>query len=156
MLNRKRAILGWGLFSMAIALSAMSAHSQMQRGVYRLWEDLASHRQPPDTTEFVFARVQFNSFSRGGFGYLQGWAHDYPDAEEHILQIANEATGINTEKMSYVIVDLESEDIFRYPFLYFSEVGEMNMTEKEVTNFREYLNRGGVAMINDFFLGGPI
>ena len=148
--NRKQTILWLSFFSLVLVLFAVAAQSQMQRGLYRLWEDLANHRQPPDTTEFVFARVQFTSFTRGGFGYLQGWAHDYPDAEEHILQIANEATGLNTQKISYVIVDLDSEEIFNYPFLYFSEVGEMNMTEKEVANFREFLNRGGFAMIDDF------
>ena len=105
----------------------------------------------PKGTEFIFARVWFSGgrgvrFFRG----QEGWAHDYPDAEEHILQIADEATGINLHKMSYVIVRLDSEELFRYPFAYFSEVGEMNMTEREVEILREYLNRGGFAMIDDF------
>ncbi len=47
----------------------------------------------PKDTEFIFARIWFSS-GRGfsNFGWRAGWAHDYPDAEEHILQIANEAT----------------------------------------------------------------
>jgi len=108
--------------------------------------------QPPTDTAFVFARVQFSSGLRGFMGG-RGWAHDYPDAEEHILQLANEATGINTQKMSYVIVRLDSEEIFNYPFIYFSEVGEMGMTETETQNLREYFNRGGFAMIDDFYGG---
>ncbi|MBI4463110.1 MAG: DUF4159 domain-containing protein [Acidobacteria bacterium] len=148
--DTRRAARWAAFFLLVFLVPGIAARSQVQRGLHRLWEDLASHRQPPDSTEFVFARVQFNSLSSWGFGYLQGWAHDYPDAEEHILQIANEATGINLNKMSYVIVRLDSEEIFRYPFLYFSEVGEMNLTEPEVANFREYLNRGGFAMIDDF------
>jgi hypothetical protein len=112
-------------------------------------DDLASNQRPPENTEFVFARVQFNS---GGFGFRGGggWAHDYPVAELHILELAQRLTRINVEKESYVIVQLESEDIFEYPFLYFSEVGEMNLTLKEIENFREYLGRGGIAMIDDF------
>ena len=138
------------LLLLGLLASGIAGWSQM-RGMRRLWEDLASNRQPPDSTEFIFARVRFNSGGRGwGFRYLEGWAHDYPDAEEHILQIANEATGINLQKMSYVIVRLDSEEIFRYPFLYFSEVGEMNMSERQVENFREYLNRGGFAMVDGF------
>jgi hypothetical protein len=110
-----------------------------------------SESQPaPTNTEFVFARVQFNS---GGFGFRRGgggWAHDYPTAEHHILDLSNRLTRINVEEESYVIVQLESDEIFQYPFLYFSEVGEMNLTPKEIENFREYLGRGGIAMIDDF------
>ena len=118
--------------------------------------DLQAQRQPPKDTELIFARIRFTDhFSRrsmGGFGFggNAGWAHDYPDAEEHILQIASEATSINTRKESYVIVDLESEEIFKYPFIYFSEVGQMNITPQEAATFREHLNRGGFAMIDDF------
>lgn len=118
--------------------------------------DLRMNRQPPKDTEFVFARIRFNdrfsSRSMGGFmfGGSAGWAHDYPDAEEHILQVASEATNINLRKESYVIVDLDSEEIFKYPFIYFSEVGQMNITPREVATFREYLNRGGFAMVDDF------
>jgi hypothetical protein len=83
----------------------------------------------------------------GGFGFRRGggWAHDYPVAEHHILDLTNRLTRINVEEESYVIVQLESEEIFEYPFLYFSEVGEMNLTPKETENFREYLGRGGIA-----------
>ena len=119
----------------------------------RLFHDLETNRRPPEGTEFIFARVHFNGGARGrGFGYrrIEGWAHDYPEAEEHILQVANEATGMNVTKESYVIVNLDSEELFKYPFIYFSEVGEMNMTEREVGNFREYLSRGGFAMVDDF------
>ena len=129
---------------LAPALAQRQALGRMQ-----LRNDMESGRRPPENTEFVFARVRYGTGGRG-FYRGDGWAHDYPDAEEHILQVASEATGINLHKMSYVIVDLESEEIFKYPFLYFSEVGEMGLSEEEVENFREYLNRGGFAMIDDF------
>ena len=136
----------------AIALTGIFASAQMQRGIQRLWNDLESNRQPPPDTEFVFARVQFSDGRGGGFGFrgLPGWAHDYPDAEEHILQVANEVTTANLKKESYVIVRLDSDEIFKYPFLYFSEVGELNMNDQEIHNLREHFNRGGFAMIDDF------
>ena len=107
--------------------------------------------EEPEGTEFIFARIWFSS-GRGfrNFGFRAGWAHDYPDAEEHILQVANEATGINLHKMSYVIIRLDDEELFRYPFSYMSEVGEMSMSEREVEVLREYLNRGGFVMVDDF------
>src|SRR5262245_40857291 len=86
-------------------------------------------------TEFVFARWQYASGN--------AWTHDYPDAEEHINQIMSEATGIDVDKLSYKIVPLESDEIFKYPFGYISEPGQMDLTETEVQNFREFVDRGG-------------
>jgi hypothetical protein len=132
-----------------LGLGAVLAFPQARDRGFRLYRDMEMHRQAPQDAEFVFARVRYNGRGRGFFGSA-GWAHDYPDAEEHILQVASEATNINLHKMSYVIVDLDSEEIFKYPFIYFSEVGEMVLTEEEIANFREYLDRGGFAMIDDF------
>ncbi len=135
-----------------VALWAIVANAQRdRRGSGWAFNDREDERAAPKDTEFVFARIRYGS-RRGnrGFGGSAGWAHDYPDAEEHILQVGSEATTINTRKMSYVIVDLDSEDIHKYPFAYFSEVGQMNLSIEEADNFREYLDRGGFAMIDDF------
>jgi len=152
-MSRKRALAAAVFLILLGVLLAPAVAQRQYEEIRRLWHDLETNRRPPDGTEFIFARVRFTGGARGrGYGFrgLEGWAHDYPDAEEHILQVASEATGINVNKMSYVIVRLDSEELFRYPFLYFSEVGEMNMTEREAANFREYFNRGGFAMIDDF------
>lgn len=144
----------FGIVLVLLLLGVLTAPAQRQfLELQRLQADLASHRQPPNGTEFVFARVQFTSHGPGrprGMHFIEGWAHDYPEAEEHILQVTSEATGINLNKESYVIVPLESEDIFRYPFGYFSEVGEMTLNDKEAANLREWLNRGGFAVVDDF------
>ncbi len=142
---RRRALLAGVLL---LFMGALVAYASPQRGGF-FSNRQAENQRPPEETEFVFARVQFNS---GGFGFRggNGWAHDYPVAEEQILELAERLTRIHVHPQSYVIVQLESEEIFEYPFLYFSEVGEMNLTPKEIENFREYLGRGGIAMIDDF------
>ncbi len=152
--NRKKA--GCAALLIALAMAGGSyLHSQsFVRGYDRLMADLQSKRQPPKDTEFVFARVRFTSNGPGrGPQYdhrTPGWSHDYPSSEEHILQVANEATSINTRLDSHVIVDLDSEELFKYPFAYFSEVGEMSLTAPEIANMREYFNRGGFAILDDF------
>jgi len=143
---RQFAILAGAAAILVLSLATLQAQRRF-RGMFD--DSEAARATAIQQSEFVFARVQFGS-GRGGFGGYGGWAHDYPDAEEHILQISNEATSVNLQKMAYVIVRLDQEEIFRYPFLYFSEVGEMNLSEQEVLGFREYLNRGGFAMIDDF------
>ena len=146
--------IGWrtlvGMVAVLLVLSCAAFAAAQYGRFYR--NSFAANQPVPSNTEFVFARVQFNS-GYGGFGFRgggDGWAHDYPDAEHHILDLASRLTRIHVQQQSYIIVQLESEEIFEYPFLYFSEVGEMNMTPKEIENFREYLGRGGIAMIDDF------
>ena len=98
--------------------------------------------EPPET-EFIFSRWMYGGF-RGG------WEHDYPDAEEHINQVMKEATGINVDRLSYKIVPIASPEIFNYPFGYISEPGMMRLSDEEVKNFREFVDRGGFVMLDDF------
>jgi Domain of unknown function (DUF4159) len=119
-----------------------------------LMEDLASNRRPPPGSEFIFPRILYTTIRAargfGGFRGGEGWSHDYPVAEQNILAIAEKVTRIKLNDMSYVILRLDSSELFEYPFIYFSEVGEMQMSDREVANFRDYLNRGGFAVVDDF------
>jgi hypothetical protein len=101
-------------------------------------------------SEFVFARVQFNMTLDALFEREAPWHHDYPYSEDFYLGMIQELTAIHTSHESYQIVELESPDIFHYPFLYFSEPGYMALTDAETDNLREYFNRGGFAMFDDF------
>jgi len=101
----------------------------------------------PPQTEFIFARLHYSGGLRFGGG---GWFHDYPDAEQHLTQILSEATSLNVKHVSYRIVELGSKELFDYPFAYISEPGEMDLTDQEAANLREYIDRGGFLMIDDF------
>lgn len=97
---------------------------------------------------FHFARVQFNSYDR--FGWIPGWAHDYPRADRNFLKILAEVSTVRTAPDAYAIVRLEDPEIMQYPLLYFSEPGTWAITPEEAKNFREYLQRGGFAIFDDF------
>ena len=99
-------------------------------------------------TEFIFIRLRFGT--PYGLGAMSGWEHDYPQAEHHINTLVAEATGIDIERMSYRILNLDDPELFKYPFAYISEPGTMELTDSEVENFREYLDRGGFVMVDDF------
>lgn len=106
---------------------------------------------PRPQAEYVFARVHFNMTFEGTFrGGEPPWRHDYPFSEDFFLGMVSGVTGVRTSLDSYEIVRLNSPDIFKYPFLYFSEPGFMDLTDEELPNLREYLNRGGFAMFDDF------
>jgi hypothetical protein len=109
------------------------------------------NRTEKDYAEYTFARVEFN-LNRPGYnreGQL-AWEHDYPFSEDFFLSMVAQVTGVHTSTKAYQIVELDDSDIFRYPFLYFSEPGYWNVTDKEARNLREYFNRGGFAMFDDF------
>ncbi|HZI51240.1 MAG TPA: DUF4159 domain-containing protein [Terriglobia bacterium] len=93
-----------------------------------------------------FAIVRW--YSSGWEG--DGWAHDYPNAEEHILQIMKEVSLIDTDRLSYKVVDLASPEIFKYPFAYVSHPGEVFPSKEEIENLRQYIERGGFIMFDDF------
>jgi hypothetical protein len=102
-------------------------------------------------SEFTFARVQFTMNPRWVFDYREApWHHDYPFAEDLYLSFLREVTRVQATKESYQIVQLDSPDIFKYPWLSFSEPGYMELTTKEQNNLREYFQRGGFAMFDDF------
>lgn len=96
------------------------------------------------TTEFAIARW----YSRGWLS--NGWNHDYPIAEEHILQIIKNVTAVDTDVLSYKIVDISTPEIFKYPFAYVSHPGEVDPSDEEIENIREYIERGGFLMLDDF------
>ena len=100
--------------------------------------------------EFVFVRVQFNMTFEALFDREAPWHHDYPYAEDLYLGIVEEFTGVHTSQSAYEIVQLDSPDIFKFPFLYFSEPGFMDLTSAEEENLRDYFNRGGFVMFDDF------
>lgn len=112
----------------------------------------SSNRTEKGYAEYTFARVEFSMGGRSGFNQ-QGqyaWEHDYPFSEEFFLTMVAQVTGIHTNPQAFKIVRLDSPDLFKFPFLYFSEPGYMDLTTSETENLREYFNRGGFAMFDDF------
>src|SRR5206468_3914644 len=114
---------------------------------------------PPKGSEFVFARVQFTEREYRMYWLEEPWHHDYPFSDTFFLSMLHEATGVHVTPDSYKIVQLASPEIFKYPFLYISEPGFMELTTKEIANLGEYIRRGGFIMADDFrtagYLRGP-
>ena len=107
-----------------------------------------------DPNSFQFVRIRYNGFGGmiGSFRMGEGppWMHDYPRAERNFLKILLEVTSVETTPDSYLILDLDDERIFNYPFLYVSEPGYWNATPREIANLGEYFKRGGFVVFDDF------
>lgn len=133
----------WILFFVVCAEFLLSATAIAQRGGGR-WD---TEQNAPPNTEIVMARWRFGH--NGWFGGY-GWAHNYPSADQNLGQFIQESTNIEILSQSYLWVELGSDEVFDYPFAYISEPGEMDLTEQEVINLREYINRGGFVLMDDF------
>lgn len=127
--------------SLAVTLAATLAYGQ---GLGRFRRAVQNN---PPPTEFIAARWHFGT--NGAIGHM-GWSHNYPDSDQHLNQFLMQATNIDVAELSYRIVELGSEEVFEYPFAYVSEPGEMELTEQEVANLREFVARGGFVLVDDF------
>ena len=134
----------------AIAL-LLAAVLYAQRGYrYRQLDDeeVPMPADAGEKTEYVFARLRYPSY-RGSYYGWGSWATDYPKADRQFLQGLRRLTRIHGRSVEQV-VDLEADHIFDYPWIYAVEVGRWSLSEEQAAKLREYLDRGGFLMVDDF------
>jgi len=112
------------------------------------------------TAEFHFARLVYTDAAGGrrrGWGGGGGaWNTDYPDAEYHLMQGIKRLTRVDGQFVDYYgdggrLIRLSDARVFDYPWLYAVEVGQWYLNDAEATLLREYLDRGGFLMVDDFW-----
>jgi hypothetical protein len=88
---------------------------------------------------FTIARLKYEG---GG-----DWYND-PDIIPNLAQELNKRTNIKSEIIEKV-VSLKDEELFRYPFLFMTGHGNINWSDEEVSNLREFLTSGGFLYADD-------
>jgi hypothetical protein len=122
---------------------------------------------PPDyqeKTEWAFARLMYpDAYAmrgygrrRGGYGGGGGWAEgngawttDYPRSDRHFAPAVRRLTRLHARSVEQP-VNLDEGDEFDWPWLYAVEVGQWQLTDAQAKAMREYLDRGGFFMCDDF------
>jgi hypothetical protein len=132
---------------------------------------------------FTFARVQYSSdrdsarnfgdYGRGGGrrrgggrfgGYTQvgppdylgsyggGWGTDGPQSDLDFSFRLHQLTSLKVNP-DPIVVRLDDEDLFDYPFIYMIEPysGWLHFTEAEIAGLQRYLLNGGFLMVDDFW-----
>ena len=89
--------------------------------------------------EFQIARLKYNG---GG-----DWYND-PSAEVNLLNFIKSNTNIKV-KPEYKFVDLSSDEIFSFPFLFMTGHGNVVFTAGEGERLKKYLENGGFLYIDD-------
>lgn len=116
---------------------------------------------PPDYKvphEWVWARLRYGG-GGGGFGFggrgrgrggRSAWGTDYPKGDRILISALKRLTLLDTRSVEQT-VDLDgSDDIYNWPFLYAVEVGRWSLDDIEAKQLREFMDRGGFFMVDDF------
>ena len=112
----------------------------------------------PVEPEFRLTRLVYNGNGNDFRG--SSWRTDAPEAEYHLSQGIRRLTRINTidpDNEPDVVYPVQLDprqplnpDLFLHPFLYAVEVGRWYLDDQEAAQLREYLERGGFLMVDDF------
>lgn len=89
--------------------------------------------------EFQIARLKYNG---GG-----DWYND-PSAEVNLLKFIQRNTNIKV-KPEYKFVDISTDEIFAYPFLFITGHGNIVFSENEIVRLRKYILNGGFLYVDD-------
>lgn len=136
------ALVGLVLFGTALAYQRFSSQYEYEMQNPAL--------DPPDAgekTEYAFARLRYRS---GWGGRRRGsWGTDANKAERQFVQGVRRLTRVHVRSNEQVI-DVDSDDMYQWPWLYAVEVGSWGLSDPQAKRLRDYLDRGGFLMVDDF------
>jgi hypothetical protein len=122
--------------------------SQNELGFRGDYEDAKRIRQGPlPSNQIIFARLIY----RGRIpAYFKNWYTDYPKGDHLLIQGLKRLTTLDIADEGRVVA-VNDPDLFRYPLVYSSEVGQMVLSNEDAAIMREYLLRGGFWFMDDFW-----
>ena len=108
----------------------------------------------PSNDLFTFCRILYESVRAERSGY--GWNTDYPYSDINFMTRFSQLTSGSIRRdgdgsPEHVVVTLLDDTIFEYPFAFMSDVGTVGFSPSEVERLRDYLMRGGVLYVDDFW-----
>jgi hypothetical protein len=124
----------------------------LQPGRYNPYADEMQNPtpDPPDAgekSEYAFARLRYRSIGRSWRG--GSWGTDSNKSEKQFIQGVRRLTRIHA-RSNEQIIDIDSDDVYNWPWLYAVEVGYWDVSDDQARRLRDYLDRGGFLMVDDF------
>jgi Domain of unknown function (DUF4159) len=103
---------------------------------------------------FTFVRIQYGTYNRrSSNGIWMGgrrWTTDWPDADLNISYRLQQMTSMKVDPNGRCM-EISDPELFRYPFIYIVEPGDLSFADEEVPILRKYLLNGGFLMVDDFW-----
>lgn len=130
-----------GFLSVALLLLLSSGNVAAQSGDVPAGGTSASGTSVVQSgSKFVIARVKYEG---GG-----DWYND-PSSELNMLRFLKQQTGIDVDVRTEQYVEVGSEKLFSYPFIFMTGHGSISLTDREAQNLRAYLENGGFLYVDD-------
>jgi Domain of unknown function (DUF4159) len=156
-----RAILG-AITGCAIFLGSLYAFQRPFREYPGL--EYNNFPLPPDwdhEAEWTFARLMYPQYRFQGFGYGSSnwqhgnsmWTQDYPRADRHFSRAVRRLSRIDSRAAEQPVNLDDDDDVYNWPWLYAVQVGRWDLTNAQAAKLRDYIDRGGFFMCDDFW--GP-
>ena len=132
----------------ACLLTTLLAFQRSRQYEYEMQNPTVDPPDADEKTEYAFARLRYQS---GGWGRRRGgsWATDSNKAERQFVQGVRRLTRIHT-RSAEEIIDIDSDEVYNWPWLYAVEVGHWSISDTQAKRLRDYLDRGGFLMVDDF------
>lgn len=81
-----------------------------------------------------------------------GWSFDYPYMEDNLGLIMKDLTTLRPNEDGSNIFTMDDPELLRFPVAYLSEPGYWYPNEAEVLGLRQYLQKGGFLIVDDFMI----
>ena len=102
------------------------------------WENAAGFEKDV----FTFVRIMYRSGRRTFHPYGgRRWQTDYPDADLNFSYRLQQMTSMKVDPNCRVL-EITDKELFRFPFIYIVEPGDLAFTEEEVPILRRFSNTG--------------
>lgn len=142
-----------GLALLFVAAFSLAAWAQV-RG--RIWARYEHEMQdpvddPPDSgqpAEFTLGRLRYRS-PMDRFGRYARWGIDVNKGDRTFISLLRRLTRIDARSVE-TIIDASSDEIYNHPWIMAGSVGDWQLSLTESRRLREYFERGGFLMVDDF------
>jgi hypothetical protein len=101
-----------------------------------------------EQTEFEFARLRYRS-NRDGCGYYRSRWESTPTNPTASSSWPRRLSRIHARSVEQ-IVDIAGDDLYDWPWLYAVGIGDWTLSDEHVRRLRNFFNRGGFLMVDDF------
>jgi hypothetical protein len=132
----------------ALALLCLLAPiASSQRGFQRGRGQRDAYLEPnaPYDGRFTFARIRYTQ------GYRLAWGVDYPRMERNFLVILDNLSSMMLRQEETNVYTLDDPGLSKHTVAWLTEPGYWVPTEAEAKGLREWLQRGGFLIIDDFY-----
>lgn len=118
------------------------------------YEDFALPKDYQEPHDWVRARLKYvpspYPYRGSRRPRYNAWTTDYPRSDRHLLAGVRRLTRIDARSVEQVTELDDTDDIYNWPMLYAVEVGQWSMPDDQGPKLRDFLNRGGFLMVDDF------